>query len=128
VETTLTGVVRGTEGDLTEVECAGATLLLPMPDAEEGDRAYLTVSADEVLVAAGEPPRTSARNTLTGRVDRIVDRGTTALVAVKAGPVIWAEVTLVSVRGLGLAPGREVHLLIKATSLRGVALRSWAGS
>lgn len=124
VETTLTGVVRDGGDDLAEVECQGARLLLPLPEAKKGDSATVTVGAEEVLLAAGHLPRTSARNTLTGRVEQMVEAGSTTLVAVNVGPVIWAQVTAASVQGLALAPEREIHLLIKASALRGVALRS----
>ncbi len=122
VETTLTGTVEAVEGEDAMVEVEGARLLLPLPGRRVGARAYVTVGAADVLVSVGAPPRTSARNTLSGTVVRILPARGHLLVCVDVGPLIWAEVTEASREALGLGPGVEVTLLIKASALRGVAL------
>lgn len=60
--------------------------------------------------------RTSARNALRGTITDIVADALTADIAVAVGgeTVIHALVTTESVRDLGLVPGREAVLLIKA--------------
>jgi molybdate transport system ATP-binding protein len=122
VETTLSGSVMDTVEGRAVVDCGGARLELTLPSARVGSEAYVTVGAQEVLVAVGEPPATSARNALTGRVRELRPAGSNVLVGVDAGPVIWAEITQRSAGDLGVAPGQEVHLLIKSSALRGVAI------
>ncbi len=140
VETTLSGRVVETAGGQAVVDCGGARLVLALEGARPGAEAYVTVGAQEVLLAVGEPPRTSARNALPGRVTRLEPAGPFWLAAVEvgpgsvagsgagsgagatAGPTVWAEITEASRQGLGIEPGREVHLLIKSSALRGVVL------
>ena len=91
------------------------------PPARPGDRVTVGVPAHEILLAVGDPPVTSARNRIPGRVEQMYQSGSRLLVAVDAGPTLFAEITEDSLRSLQIEPGREVHLLIKATALRGVA-------
>ena len=120
VETTLAGRVVERDGDRAVVECDGARFELYLEGSARGGPAYLTVDAEDVLLAVGEPPRTSARNSIPGRVAQVHRVGSKFLVGVDAGCLVWAEVTPQSAANLELSPGREVHLLIKASALRGV--------
>ena len=122
VETTLSGKVVETMEGRAVVACGGARLELSLPSARVGSEAYVTVGAEDVLVAVGGAPVTSARNAIPGRVLELRPAGANVLVAVNAGPVIWAEITRRSIEDLGIATGREVHLLIKSSALRGVVI------
>ena len=122
METTWVGTVRSVSGAHAVVESEGAELSLPLPGAVPGRAAYLSIGAREVLLGVGDPPRTSARNALTGPVVEIRRFADLVLVRVQCGPGLWAEVTEDAVDDLGLAPGRPVYALIKATAIRGVAL------
>ena len=121
-ETVLAGRVVDREGELATVETdAGRMRALAPPDA---DRVQVAVRADTVtLQAPGEAPSagaTSARNRFSGTV-RDVDRGeSVALVAVDAGGdrPIAALVTVESVERLGLEPGTDVVVTVKATATR----------
>jgi molybdate transport system ATP-binding protein len=122
VETTLPGTVVEVSGTEATVDCSGARFILHLEGAAAGDTAYITVNAQEALLAVGDAPRTSARNVLRGTVARIREAEDHVLVEIDAGPRIWAEVTAGSLQRLGLAPGRETFVLIKAAAVRGVAL------
>ncbi len=123
VQTTLPGRVAAVdEAGHATVDCAGARLELTLPGAREGTEVWITVDAQDVLLAVGDLPATSARNSLAGTVRELRPAGANVLVAVEAGPVIWAEITPRSVAELALAPGRPVHVLVKSSALRGVAL------
>ncbi len=121
VETTLAGTVVERDGDRAVVECKGTRFELYLENGAVGGPAYLTVDAEDVLLAVGDVPRTSARNTIRGRVARVNRAGSKVLVGIDAGCLIWAEVTPQSTANLGLEPGREVFALVKASALRGVA-------
>ncbi len=122
VETTLSGRVISGEPRLAVVECSGARFEMPLAEAREGAAAYVTVGAQDMILAVGAPPETSARNSLPGRVQVLRRGGSKVFVGVDLGPLVWAEVTERSVEELRLEPGREVHVLIKASALRGVVL------
>ena len=83
-----------------------------------GARVRVAVPAHDVLLAIGEPPRTSARNVLSARVTEVRNQAGGTLVALDLGQRLWAEVTPAAARDLGLAPGQNVHLLLKARNLR----------
>jgi molybdate transport system ATP-binding protein len=122
VETLLPGTVVRVSGTEAEVDCGGARLVLHLEGAAAGDAVYVTVNAQEALLAVGDEPRTSARNVLRGTVSRIREADGQVLVEIDAGPRIWAEITEGSRERLGLAPGRETFVLIKAAAIRGVVL------
>jgi molybdate transport system ATP-binding protein len=122
IETTLAGRVISGDSRLAVVDCSGARFELPLPEARDGAGAYVTVGAQEMILAVGAPPATSARNSLPGRVRAMRRSGSIVFVGVDVGPIVWAEVTERSVEELRLEPGREVHVLIKASALRGVVL------
>lgn len=122
VETTLSGTVVAVSGSEATVDCSGARFFLTLPGARPQDPVYLTIGAQDVLLGTGTVPVTSARNALPGRVSTVREAASQILVLVNAGPEIWVEITSESRSTLGLEPGREVYLLIKASALRGVVL------
>ncbi len=92
--------------------------------AREG--AAVTVELDpEAMVLARRSAELSARNVLRTVVDRVHRRadGTATIVARWAGERVRAELTVGSVRRLGLRPGRPVLLYAKAVSVRRVPSR-----
>ena len=118
LESTLTGKVVSVEHGLARVSVQGAEIEAHVPGARPGDSALITIGAQEVLIGVGEPPRTSARNVLKGRIDAMETLDDIVFLSLNAGPVIWAEVTRDAVRELGLEPGRAVYALIKASAIR----------
>lgn len=121
-ETTMQGLVATAAGDRAEVVCGRARLALFLPHARPGEMVTVTVRAQDVILGIGEPPRTSARNVLRGRVSRVIPAGEHAVIGVDVGSLLWAEITREAAEGLKLEPGREVYALVKASAIRGVVL------
>ncbi|WZO99190.1 molybdenum ABC transporter ATP-binding protein [Isosphaeraceae bacterium EP7] len=97
----------------------GPDLVIPHVDSAPGTRLVLGVSGDDVLLAKGPIQGLSARNILRGRVDRILAHGHDAEVVVTCEGSTWlASVVAGAVTSLGLEPGVEVSLVIKARAIR----------
>jgi molybdate transport system regulatory protein len=115
----LTGIYRsdpephleGPDGFVAEVAFA----------AQDGERVTVTIDPEAIVVAIG-PLRSSARNSWPGVVERIRGAGGSRrdLVVRVGRHQLAVAVTERSIRSLGLAPGRRVTLLAKATALRRV--------
>jgi molybdate transport system ATP-binding protein len=97
----------------------GPTLVVPKVDLPAGSSLSVEVGADDILLARGSIGLVSARNLISGTVERVVPHGHEAEVIVRTGGVSWA-VGLIStaVEALGLIEGEEVRMIIKARSCR----------
>lgn len=90
-----------------------------------GSRLTVRVRADEIVLGKETNTLLSARNVLTGSVDRIYTRAGEAEVIVSTGGVQWvASVTAKAVESLELTPGTAVTLIVKARSLQVVPFDS----
>ncbi|AMV36624.1 molybdenum ABC transporter ATP-binding protein [Planctomyces sp. SH-PL62] len=97
----------------------GTSLIAAYVDAPPGAAVSVEVDGDDVLLAAGPVAGLSARNQVEGRVEAIAVHGREAEVVVMVGGLRWLVGTLASTPDvLALAPGRSVHLVIKARSVR----------
>lgn len=93
------------------------------PDRENsGKQCYVTVRADDIILSVGEVPKLSSRNVWTGKIGKIERLKDTYVVTLDVGNKIRAAVTAEAVRELGLEPGKTVHAIVKAKSLRAVVL------
>ena len=84
----------------------------------QGNAAIALIKASFVILAPGsEPPRTSARNALQGKIVRIEDGAVNSEVglALGGGKTITAIITRESVTALDLAVGQPCEALIKAS-------------
>lgn len=122
IETTVVARVTAVHDDGAVVSAFGVPLELPLGDAREGDEVLVTFRAEDLLLASGDPPRTSARNRLAGRIAGVRASGPRTFVGVDVGFLLWAEITETSRRELGLEPGAPVWVLAKARALRGTRL------
>lgn len=104
---------------LTEVDLDGVRLQVAIPDARKGAEVLVVIRADDVLLAVGNPPHTSARNRLPGRIIGIDPYQDHLIARVDIGKPIYAEVSREAVNELALKPGSEVQVLLKAHALRG---------
>jgi len=127
LETTLLGSVEEIQDRLVTVVVEGSRFLVHLPGARPGDSALVTVRAEDALLAVGEPPRTSARNVLKGRVARMVETEGRLLVGIEVGPLLWSEVTPSAAADLGLQQGGDVHVLLKTSALRACTVGRDAG-
>jgi molybdate transport system ATP-binding protein len=126
----LTGVENVFEGTvLSRSEAAGTMIVglggeraetcrveVPLGRVEAGGRVTVAVRSGDILLATREPRGLSARNVLSGRVERVERRAEQTLVHVRSG-VVWAVgVTHQSVQELSLETGATVWLAVKTLS------------
>jgi molybdate transport system ATP-binding protein len=108
--------VGGTSEVLLE---GGEEVTIPYtPDLDPGTRLYLTLDAEDLLLATAPPRGLSARNAVAGAVDELIAVGTS--VYVRVGPWL-AHLTPAAVAELGLRAGTPVWLVAKTHSWRVVA-------
>jgi tungstate transport system ATP-binding protein len=116
-ETVLSGRIRehrrGTLAVMingTEIEAVG--------EASPGDEVVLCIRPENVtLVMSGGEKTTSARNTFTGRIERIVPMGLFHRVHLDCGFPLVAYVTSQSLESMGLIEDLQVSASIKATAI-----------
>lgn len=92
-------------------------LWLPQVDGPTGGTVAVSIRAADVLLASEAPRGLSARNVLRGVVAEVGDLGPAALVTADIGVPLLVEVSREARESLGLVPGREVYLIIKANSI-----------
>jgi molybdate transport system ATP-binding protein len=98
-------------GTTTDVE-------VPLPAARHDGAVKLAIRAGDILIAT-EPPRgLSARNVLAGVVEAVRRDGPIVAIHIRAGAPFDVHVTPGASEALGLAPGRQVWLVIKTYSWR----------
>lgn len=107
---------------LTRFDTAAGPLWMPAHPGPLGLRVRVRVLAHEVILARARPEGLSAQTILPGRVAQVVPgAGPGVMVHVALGPVgqdlILARVTRRAADQLGLAPGVEVHAILKAMSV-----------
>lgn len=97
----------------------GPTLVVHRIDRPPGSVVGVEVLAEEILLARGPVEGLSARNLIAGTVERVVAHGADAEVLVRTGGLLWVvSVVEPAVAALGLRPGADVRLVIKARSCR----------
>ena len=92
----------------------------PGPEAIDCD-VLVGIPANEILLALREPIGLSARNILSATVVEVRPAGEVRWVSASLGPglpALTVEVTADTPAALGLEPGQELFLVIKATSCR----------
>ncbi len=100
------------------VQIRNTKLILPHMPVEIGETVRLDLPATEIILAVRRPEGLSARNVLEGKLRRIQHLGERVLVVVDVGFELMVEIVEPTVRGLGLAEGMPVFLVIKATAFR----------
>jgi molybdate transport system ATP-binding protein len=133
-ENVLPGVLLETDGDTARVRLeaggtgadadadAGAPVLVtPRSTGRPGDRLLVSLPAREILIATRRPEGLSARNVLPARVTALRPAGAFHLLTASlhpALPEVVSEISAATCERLGLAPGGEVFLIVKAAGLR----------
>ena len=116
IENILDGaVVRNEDGHAT-VDLGGQ-VFEAVTDAPVGEEVTLCIRSDDIVLRVPGSTRSSAQNTMTGTITRVVENGPVAEVKVDCGVELTAVLTRRSVRDLLLAPGTPVTLSIKATAV-----------
>ena len=92
-------------------------LWLPQVDREASGTVAVSIRAADVLLASETPRGLSARNVLRGTVTEVGGLGPATLVTANVGVPMLVEVSPEARESLGLAPGRDVYLIVKANSI-----------
>lgn len=111
-------VVGHHEGEgLSQVEIDGVLLDVPYTRLRPSSPVALTIPSEDIILSVDPVGRTSARNTLTGRVLRILEIGTALEILVGTPVTLRAHISRAARDALGLEEGTTVHLLIKAMAI-----------
>jgi molybdate transport system ATP-binding protein len=102
---------------LALIEVGRARLWVLDPGHLAGE-AYACVRAEDVVLEPEPVASTSARNELASTVTAVTHEGPLVRVALDCGFPLVALVTRDSAARMGLAPGRRVAALVKATAVR----------
>ena len=116
METILEGEVRSRSGWELEVAVGDATVAA-VGDAEPGDPVHLCIRPENVVLEPVAPGPTSARNVYPARITGVASIGPYLKLRLDCGFPLVAHVTAESYALLGLAPGRHVHAVFKATAI-----------
>jgi molybdate transport system ATP-binding protein len=111
---------------LTELDLAGQTLVVPTPEgvaAAPGSLQRLRIRARDVALAREQPQGLSIRNVLAGTLLQLREEPGSAhaetLVGLPGGARLRARITRQAVAELGLAEGQPVYALVKSIALAG---------
>jgi molybdate transport system ATP-binding protein len=88
----------------------------PLVHAEPGTRLKVGISAGDILLATAAPVGLSARNILPGRLVSLDERDTIIVARADCGVELSVHLTLGARDSLGLAPGRQVWVIVKTHS------------
>jgi len=95
---------------------AKVELETPLVRALVGDKLRVGISAGDILLATSAPVGLSARNVLPGRLLSLAQRDAIIIGRVDCGVELAVHLTLGARDSLGLAPGRQVWVIVKTHS------------
>jgi len=95
---------------------SGQELFIPYMTEPKHRSLQIRIRGDEILIATKRPEAISAGNILRGIVAGLEVVGGEAVLKIDAGDIFYARLTSSAVQRLGLAPGREVFMIIKTRS------------
>ena len=90
----------------------------PLVRAEVGSSLRIGIRAGDILLATVRPEGLSARNLLPGKIVALARRDVIIAARVNVGVEMEVHLTLAARDALGLAPGRNVWLVVKTHSCR----------
>ncbi|MGP0068705.1 MAG: molybdenum ABC transporter ATP-binding protein [Isosphaeraceae bacterium] len=95
----------------------GPELVVGYLDRPIGSRVLVEIQADDILIARNAVDGLSARNQISGTIERIVPHGPEAEAVIRTGGLTWI-VSLVApaVEQLDLRSGADVNMIVKARS------------
>ena len=112
----LDGTITEHYGGEVSVDISGKTFCAVSP-MNPGKQVNILFRAEDVTIGLDGNSRTSARNVYPGRIARLMPSGPFVHVVIDCGFDITALVTLRSVEDLGLTPGKDVWVSVKATAI-----------
>ncbi|MEO0357004.1 MAG: molybdenum ABC transporter ATP-binding protein [Pseudomonadota bacterium] len=118
----LTCTVEDKRDGVTRVRFPGGVLHLSHLDHPPGHRLRLRIAAQDVILATQAPTGLSALNVLSGQVVRLDHLDGNCVVSVGIGAsTVMSRITEHSAKRLALAPGQQIHAIVKATAVDTVA-------
>jgi tungstate transport system ATP-binding protein len=110
------GTVTANDGGEVSVDVSGKNFCAVSP-MDPGKKVNILFRAEDVTIGLDGSSRTSARNVYAGKITRLQPSGPFVHVVIDCGIDITALVTLRSAEDLGLSPGKEVWISVKATAI-----------
>ncbi len=121
VSNVIDGKVIAGRGALVEVEW-GDHRFFALGDHQAGTKVKVLFGGEAVGVHNRPMGESSPRNLFPGVVTEIRETGRLAEIVIDCGSTVVALITPGSLDALGLTPGSEVHVSVKATAARAVAV------
>jgi molybdate transport system ATP-binding protein len=115
VENLLAAEIVARESGLATIRIGAAHLTCV--DTGEAGPVFACIRGEEIALASGSPPASSARNRLAARIQSVLLEGAIARVELDCGFPLVAFITAQSAADLHLRPGDPVSAVIKATSV-----------
>jgi len=103
---------------VTEAEIENMIFLLPHLNVDVNQKLLLNIPASEIILATQEPKLLSASNIFLGKIVNLHYIGERVLAEIDAGGIFTVEIVPATIKRLGLETGKEVYLIIKASSFR----------
>ena len=116
VDNILDGIVTTNQRGEAAVDVSGMSLCAVTP-MDPGRKVSVLFRAEDVTIGVDGMARTSARNVYACRIKRLIPSGPFVHVIVDCGIEITALVTIRSAEDLGLSPGKDVWISVKATAI-----------
>ncbi len=114
--------VEWIEGDaakgISRALCCGQELKIPYCDLPAGQRFFVGIRADDIILARSRPTGLSVRNALRGTVTEIATVTGKQLIYVDVGRRLAVKTTGEAIDEMGLQVGDEIYCLIKTNSIR----------
>lgn len=117
IETILSGTVVKNEGGILTVSISGSNIEA-VGDVATGSKVKLCIKPDDIILyPVSMEAHSSARNTFTGVITRIVPSGFYQKVYINCGFPLVAYITNASAENLKISEGAKIKASFKATSL-----------
>jgi molybdate transport system ATP-binding protein len=95
----------------------GPTLVVPRISQPPGTTVFVEIRADDIILTRQPIAGLSARNQVTGSIDRIVQHGLEAEALVRTGSLTWiVSLIIPAVEHLELVAGSTVYMIVKSRS------------
>ena len=115
IENIIDGVIVGSEEGLVAIDADGM-VIAAVSDCSIGDKVCACTRPEDITLALS-PTSSSARNSFTGKITRVVPVGPLTRVEIDCGFPLIALVTKRSTEELSLEKGKQVYATFKATGV-----------
>jgi len=119
-ENLLRAEVEGADADISVVTVGPQTRIFARSvNVRSGQSVFISLFADDIMIAIERPQGLSARNVLPVRVSRMPTQASPFVsVQLARGPSLWVQLAESTIAELGLCEGADVFAVFKASSCR----------